>query len=109
MKAICSSLGGLIVLFLAALPASAQTGDPAAGERLAEADCAICHEIKPGSRPKRPESKAPSFVDISRMPSTTELSIKVFLRSPHANMPNIVLTAEETDNLAAYILSLSGK
>jgi mono/diheme cytochrome c family protein len=109
MKAIYSSLGGLIVLFLATLPAGAQTGDPAAGERLAETDCATCHQIKPGSQPKHPDSKAPSFVDISRMPSTTELSIKVFLRTPHAKMPNIVLTPEETDSIAAYILSLSGK
>ena len=40
------------------------------------------------------------------MPSTTELALKVFLRTSHPSMPNIVLTPEQTDNLVTYILSL---
>jgi len=43
------------------------------------------------------------------MPSTTELTIKVFLRTSHAGMPNIMLSKEEADSLAAYILGLAGK
>jgi hypothetical protein len=43
------------------------------------------------------------------MPSTTELSLKVFLRSSHKNMPNIILAREEIDSLASYILGLGGK
>ncbi|QGM44447.1 c-type cytochrome [Methylocystis heyeri] len=109
MKAIGSSVGGLFLSFIVAASAGAQTVDPAAGQRLAEADCAACHQVKPGSPPKNPASKAPSFTAVSRMPSTTALSIKVFLRTSHANMPNIVLTPEEIDSVAAYILSLSGK
>jgi mono/diheme cytochrome c family protein len=109
MKGLGSSVGGLLLSFLVAAPAGAQTGDPAAGQKLAEADCAACHQIKPGSQPKNPESKAPSFMAVSRMPSTTALSIKVFLRTSHANMPNIVLSPEDIDSIAAYILSLSGK
>jgi hypothetical protein len=30
----------------------------------------------------------------------------VFLKTPHANMPNIMLTEREIDALALYILSL---
>jgi hypothetical protein len=36
----------------------------------------------PGKNPA-----APSFVDISRMPSMSELAIKVFLRTSHPTMP----------------------
>jgi mono/diheme cytochrome c family protein len=43
------------------------------------------------------------------MPSTTELSIKVFLRSSHKNMPNFILSPEEIDGVAAYILELRKK
>jgi hypothetical protein len=52
-------------------------------------------------------SKAPSFLDISHMRSTTELAIKVFLRSSHPTMPNIILNQEETDSVAAYIVGLA--
>jgi mono/diheme cytochrome c family protein len=109
VKAILALSIGLIASCLIVVPARSQAGDPSLGLRIAEANCATCHQIKPGAEPRRQESKAPSFVDISRMPSTTELSIKVFLRSSHRNMPNFILTPEEIDSVAAYILSLSGK
>jgi len=40
------------------------------------------------------------------MPSTNELAIKVFLRTSHPTMPNFILSPEEIDSVAAYILSL---
>ena len=40
------------------------------------------------------------------MPSTTALSLKVFLRSNHNEMPNLIIPDSETDDLIAYILSL---
>lgn len=43
------------------------------------------------------------------MPSTTELSLKVFLRSSHKNMPNFILSPEEIDSVTAYILGLKKK
>ena len=41
------------------------------------------------------------------MPSMSELAIKVFLRTPHPTMPNIILSPEEIDSVAAYIRSLN--
>ena len=58
---------------------------------------------------RRPCRRPPVFVDIGKMPSTTELSLKVFLRSSHKNMPNLILSADEVDALAAWILELGGK
>lgn len=37
----------------------------------------------------------------------SELAIKVFLRSSHPTMPNIILSPEEIDSVTAYIRSLS--
>jgi mono/diheme cytochrome c family protein len=89
--------------------ASAQSVDPSVGRDLAETVCIACHQSGAASPPLDPKSAAPSFVDISRMPSTNELAIKVFLRSSHPTMPNIILSPEEIDSVAAYILSLAKK
>jgi hypothetical protein len=40
------------------------------------------------------------------MPSTTELSLKVFLQSNHRSMPNLMLTPEQSGDIVNYILSL---
>jgi mono/diheme cytochrome c family protein len=34
------------------------------------------------------------------------MSLRVFLQTPHANMPNFQLSRAETDAIVAYILSL---
>ncbi len=89
--------------------ALAQGGDPAAGARLVRADCAACHAVGADPDTRSPDPRAPRFLDVARMPSTTELSIKVFLRSSHRNMPNFILSPEEIDGIASYILSLKKK
>jgi mono/diheme cytochrome c family protein len=93
----------------ACMPALAQSADPADGARLVESDCANCHAVGADPKARSPEPKAPRFVDVAQMPSTTELSIKVFLRSSHKNMPNLILSPEEIDSAAAYILGLRKK
>lgn len=92
-----------------AAPAAAQSSDPTAGRRLAASLCVECHRIEEKTPAKDEASKAPSFVDVARMSSTTELAIKVFLRSSHRNMPNLILTPDEIDSLAAYIVGLAPK
>ncbi len=94
----------LIAFFLCA-QAQAQNG--AAGAQLVKSECAACHAI--GEETKSPEPKAPRFADVAALPSTTELSLKVFLRSSHKNMPNIMLEPDEIDAATAYILDLKKK
>jgi mono/diheme cytochrome c family protein len=101
-----TALLGLIGLLSSA---SAQEADLSAGRHLAEAVCRACHQIDATSPNAGLISGAPSFVDISRMPSTTELAIKVFLRTSHPTMPNFILSPEEIDSVTAYILSLARK
>ena len=83
---------------------NAQSVDRSVGRQLAERVCSTCHQISAASPNPGQSSGAPSFVDISQMPSASELSIKVFLRTPHPSMPNFILSPEEIDSVAAYIL-----
>jgi mono/diheme cytochrome c family protein len=99
----------LILLSGAAAPAFAQSADPTVGAQLAEKECASCHAIGADPQAKSADPKAPRFLDVAKMPSTTELSIKVFLRSSHRNMPNFILSPEEIDSVASYILGLKKK
>jgi mono/diheme cytochrome c family protein len=90
-------------------PAFSQSGDAHAGAELIRHNCASCHATGADAQAKSPDPKAPRFLDVAQMPSTTELSIKVFLRSSHKNMPNFILSEEEIDGVAAYILGLKKK
>jgi mono/diheme cytochrome c family protein len=81
-------------------------GDPESGRRLALATCQLCHQID--TKQAAPKDEAPSWPAIANMPSTTALSLAVFLQTNHRNMPNFVLTKSEIEDLIAYILSLKG-
>jgi mono/diheme cytochrome c family protein len=83
-----------------ASPALGQiAGDPAAGERLAAANCSQCHGLIDM------QGGAPTFATIAAMPSTTEASLSAFLQTPHAMMPDLALTPSDQSDLIAYILS----
>ncbi|MFO1103531.1 MAG: cytochrome c [Methylocystis sp.] len=98
-----------LALALFAASAMAAGADPSTGEKIAKSECASCHAIGRDAKATSPDPKAPRFIDVAKMPSTTELSLKVFLRSSHRNMPNFILAPEEIDSLASYILELGGK
>ena len=100
----------MIAAFLViAPPAHGQSGlgDIARGHDMAQKLCAECHRVEKGQKsPKLSARKA--FQEIANNPARSELSLRVFLRTPHRNMPNLVLTETETDDIIAYILSLKG-
>jgi hypothetical protein len=69
----------LIVLMLTLpLSATAQSlrGNPLIGRQTAMSHCVPRHQVGESRR-----DGAPSFVDVANMPSTTALSLRVFLRS----------------------------
>jgi cytochrome c len=83
------------------------SGSASDGHRLAEAWCKDCHAIEATTAGTTGAANAaPPFTAIANQPSTTELSLKVFLRSSHRSMPNLVITPDQADGLANYILSL---
>ena len=70
--------------------------------------CSNCHQVEPQSADTASDA-APSFRAIASMPSTTMLSIRAFLRTPHELMPDFRLTEAQIDDLGAYILGLAGR
>ena len=82
-------------------------GDVASGRRLAETLCANCHQID-FQQPKA-AARAPGFVQIAKMPSTTGLALNVFLRTSHDVMPNYILSRQDSDDIVAFILSLKDR
>ena len=96
----------LALLLLAGCPAALAAQDPeraAAGKSLAQDLCADCHAADRSTR------QGPGFEAIGSMNSATALSLKVFLRSSHGRMPNVVLTDSQIDALVSYILDRGGK
>jgi mono/diheme cytochrome c family protein len=80
-------------------------GDAKAGRALAKAWCTGCHSVEPGAV----GMFAADFTEVAKLPSTTALSLKVFLQTSHKNMPDFTLKPTEADDIIAYILSLKRK
>jgi mono/diheme cytochrome c family protein len=86
------------------------SADPVAAERLAEGRriaetwCANCHLV--GAGPQGPAGDAaPPFHAIAAMPSTTAMSLRVFLSTPHGRMPDYRLSNAQIDAVSDWILS----
>jgi hypothetical protein len=45
-------------------------------------------------------------MSVAARPSTTAPGLRAFLQTPHLRMPDFALTADQTDDAIAYILSL---
>jgi cytochrome c len=82
-----------------------QDGDVAGGRQLSETWCSSCHVIGP-TTVHGTSNGVPTFVAVAGMKATTAMSLRVFLQTPHAQMPDLHLSRNEIDDLATYILSL---
>jgi cytochrome c len=77
----------------------------ARGERIAAESCASCHAIGGGPAASA-VAAAPTFASLARRPGMTRAALSALLRTPHETMPNLILTGEEIDDLAAYLATL---
>ncbi len=100
---------GAMIISLLVQPAFAQSellpGDAQDGHSLALEVCSGCHKVEQAERGVSPDG-APAFQDIADDPGVTETALHVFFRTPHENMPDLILTPAETDDAIAYILGL---
>lgn len=94
-----------ILLLTTVAEAQPLPGDTSSGRNLALRICADCHLVAE-DQPRPTTDGAPPFALVARQPSSTALGLRVFLRSPHSNMPNLILSPGETDDLISYILSM---
>jgi len=82
-----------------------EAGDTARGLEYAQRHCAECHGVLPGDR-ESPRPLIATFRTIANTPGMTGTALAVWLRTPHKNMPNLIVAAEDRADLIAYILSL---
>lgn len=105
-----SLIVGLTGVFLAAQIAVAQTpddqGDPATGRAFALQVCTPCHVVARKQLSPPRFAVGPSFDSIAKAATTTPSGLRAFLSTPHANMPNLILTRQEQRDVIAYIMSL---
>lgn len=102
---------GIAALLFGAGPLAAAgdlPGDVTAGRLFAGKICAKCHNIRRNGD-LSPLPDAPAFQAVAAAPSTTQLSLRVFLQSPHIRMPDLHLSAQERDDVISFILSLKRK
>jgi mono/diheme cytochrome c family protein len=97
---------GLLVSIALTLIAESEIAkaDARRGRALAEQWCSQCHAVSPNQPAGDPA--APDFADIAAEPSATAYALRVFLRTPHATMPNFILDAGDIDDIVGYIVSL---
>ena len=77
------------------------------GYRLAQSWCETCHLI--GPRVLDMPGQPPSFQAVADQPGVTSLALKVFFRTSHRDMPNLVIAPDQAEALANYILSLKSR
>ena len=100
-----SPIVSALALLLAAALAAQELGDRRAGHDFAMQVCSECHWVS-DEQMVIPENEAPSFFQVAEDPAITPISLRVFFGTPHQNMPGIMLSDPERDDVIAYILSL---
>lgn len=96
---------GMVVVGFQTSSAQRLPGNAETGHRYATDWCVGCHSVDA----KTVGMFAADFTEVANLPSTTALSLKVFLQTSHKNMPNFILKPSEADDIIAYILSLRRK
>ena len=94
--------GAFAMLAALSLTANAYAADVDHGERLAKRWCAACHIVAPDQR--RGQDNVPPFATIAKIPGFGANAIARFLMNPHPRMPDMQLSRDEADDLAAYIV-----
>ena len=83
-------------------------GDKSKGREFAQSVCAECHAVMPADAAS-PRTDAATFKAIADTPGMTELALAVWLKTPHRNMPNLIIGNNDMENVIAYIISLRSK
>ncbi len=99
-----ATTAALTTLALIACSASGFAADVQRGEQFARRVCGVCHIVFKGQSPRNPN--APSFQSVANSPHFREKGVRL-LWEQHPTMPNISLTQQESDDVAAYIKSLA--
>jgi mono/diheme cytochrome c family protein len=92
-------------LTLAQTAMAQQPGDARRGATLANAWCASCHIVAPGTA-RRGADRAPPFAAIVSNPAKGPPYIRTWLTRSHVQMPNFDLTRQDMADLVTYMQTL---
>jgi mono/diheme cytochrome c family protein len=84
-------------------------GDVEKGRAFALEACSVCHVVAPQQRTPPRIANAVSFRSIANTEGMTGMKLQAILSTPHAVMPNLILTPEEAADVIAYIMSLRNR
>lgn len=84
--------------------AQSQASDPVAGRGFAGHICAECHNIDGSS--SEIVLRGPDFTDLAERYRKSTDRLRLFLRKPHGEMPEIPLSPDEIDDLISYLLAV---
>ena len=73
------------------------------GRRLSERWCIECHAIGPAPVKR---NRASSFASIAARQTINANMIAAFLLLPHATMPNLPLSRQDAEDIAAFIVGM---
>jgi mono/diheme cytochrome c family protein len=102
-------LGAWVCIFLlstcfATSAAAQELGSTSAGKDYAQRVCAACHDIEKDDVALFTD--VPSFQEIADTQGMSPRALRVWLQTSHPNMPDIIIPADDMDNVIAYIMSL---
>lgn len=98
----------LVLILAPSIAGAVELGDRQQGLQYAKQNCAECHAVQAGDD-LSPNPDAPSFDDVANTPGMNARALVVWLQSPHPTMPHLIIPAQDTDNIVAYITSLRAK
>ena len=92
-------------VFTASSAAAVDLGFPGQGEAMSLEICSDCHVVS--DRQVRVGIVGlPTFREIANDPGKTEIWFRAFMRTPHLEMPNFMLSDQQLDDIIAYIHTL---
>lgn len=106
--AIAALVSAVMVVAGAVTSSAQESGSAARGQAYAKRHCGECHGVAAEQQISPIVGIAP-FREIANTPGMTPLALKIWFQSPHPNMPLIVLSPDDRDDVVAYITSLRKK
>lgn len=94
----------LLLAGVAVTGRAAEVGNPQTGREIAARWCAECHDL--AVPPVQMRDKPPPFASVANRAETTAAGLRAFLQTPHAEMPDLALSRDETDHVIAFILGM---
>ena len=112
MNHLTALIFSLAAVALAACGHLVKSQDPVplanAGKKIASTICVGCHDVSDDSRtaPERQPGVPPAFITVAADRRLEIKHLTQFVRFPHGEMDNILLTRQEANAVVAYILSM---